>query len=131
MMRRRLKSTEGFSLVELMVALVILAVGMLALAATTGYLIVQVQVSNLRTQRATAVQQVVEELRATQFTDINSLAKGSAETVGEFQVWWQVSNAGANLRRVTVYTEGPGYNLGEGWTQVRQDSFSISLARLN
>lgn len=131
MMHRRLKGTEGFSLVELMVALVILAVGMLALAATTGYLIVQVQVSNLRTQRATAVQQVVEELRATQFTDINSLAQGSAETVGEFQVWWRVSNAGANLRRVMVYTEGPGYNLGEGWTQVRQDSFSISLARLN
>ena len=130
-MMRKAKGTEGFSLVELMVALVIMSVCMLALAATTGYLITQVQVSNLLSERATAVQQVVEELRATPFDNIASRAKASAETVGDFDVWWQVSAPGANLRRVRVYTEGPGYNAGSGWTQVRQDSFSISLARLN
>lgn len=128
---RKTKATEGFSLVELLVALVILAVGMLALAATTGYLIVQVQVSNLRTERATAVQQVVEELRSTQFNSIASRGKQGAETVGDFDVWWLVSQPATNLKRVQVYTEGPGYNRGSGWTQVRQDSFSISLARLN
>ena len=130
-MMRKAKGTEGFSLVELMVALVILSVGMLALAATTGYLITQVQVSNLRTERATAVQQVVEELRATPFDNIASRAQGSAQTVGDFDVWWRVSTPASNLKRVRVYTEGPGYNAGTGWTQVRQDSFSISLARLN
>lgn len=128
--RLHTRGSEGFSLIELIVSLVIVTVGLLALAATTGYLILQVQVSQLRTQRATAVQEVVEELRATPFTQITSLPKASARQVGDFRLWWSVTPSGNHLARVSIYSTGPGYNSGSGWTTARQDSFRISLARL-
>lgn len=127
----RWNQKQGFSIPELLVALVILTVGVLALAATTGYLILQVRVSELRTARATAVQQAVEELRSTPFTNLSSKAESSAETIGDFSVWWSVQNGGQNLRRVRVYTLGPGYDGQTGWTTARRDSFAISLADLN
>lgn len=130
MRTERIRSRDGFSLIELIISLVILTVGILALAATTGYLIIQVQVSELRTERATAVQQVVEELRATPFSQIDSRAEQSAQQVGDFRLWWDVAQPEPNLRRVTVFSVGPGYEAGSGWTQVRQDSFQVSLARL-
>lgn len=126
----RTGASEGFSLIELIVSLVIITVGMLALAATTGYLVVQVQVSELRTKRATAVQQVVEELRATPFTQITARSEAEARQVGEFRVWWDVAQPEYHLRRVTIHSVGPGYNAGSGWTQARRDSFRTSLARL-
>lgn len=94
----------GFSLVELIVAILILAVGVLALAGSTAFVIRTVTVSDLNTQRAAALQTAVETLRAQPFT---SLAAGS-DTIAPFVVDWSVSTSGYNARIIEFVTTGPG-----------------------
>lgn len=130
-MKRTGRRDGGFTLVEVMVAVMILSVGLLALGTTTGYLVLQVQVSELRTKRAAAVQQVVEELRSTSYVDLATVDEADAQQVGEFRLWWSVDAPTSNLRRLTIYSEGPGYRAGHGWTTAQRDSFNVSLARLD
>jgi len=89
--------------VELVVALVILAVGLLAFAGSTVMVIRQVTMAGLATERATAVQSVVERLRALPY---DSVGQGS-QTVGAFAVSWN-STAVTNGKDVRVVSVGPG-----------------------
>src|SRR5690606_31339345 len=57
----------GFSLVELIVAVIILAIGVLGLAGTTAFVIRQVTLADVNTERSAALQMVVENLRATSY----------------------------------------------------------------
>ena len=99
----------GFSLVEVLVALVILTVGVLGLAGTTVLVVRQVTMADLATERAAALQSVVEQLRATPYDD---LAAGS-ETVGLFSVSWTPA-ALSTSTMVRVVTTGPGLETGTG-----------------
>ena len=58
------RRTSGFTLIEVMVAIVILAVGLMGLAGSTTYIVRQVLVSELRTERMLAVQSAIERIRA-------------------------------------------------------------------
>lgn len=100
---------SGFSLIELMVALVILAVGVLGLAAVTAFTVQSVTAAELDTERGQALQTVVEELRATPY---DSLASG-ADTVGLFEVSWSVDDR-VNSAVITIVTTGPGMAPGYG-----------------
>jgi len=93
----------GFSLVELMVALVILAVGVLGLAGVTAFTIQKVTVAELDTKRGAALQTAVEQLRA---TPLDSLQAGS-DTVGAFVVDWTVTDNGT-YATAQIVTTGPG-----------------------
>ncbi len=128
----------GFSIVELLIALVILTVGMLALAAGSGYTTVEVRTSALRTQRNAAISGAIEQLRArafdgTAFDSLKSLASTSPLKVGSFDVWYDVVpdiSAGVTFtRRVTVYTKGPVYRPKTGWTATAVDTFVTDLYR--
>jgi prepilin-type N-terminal cleavage/methylation domain-containing protein len=97
----------GFSLVELVVAILLLAVGVLALAGSTAFVIRTVTVSDLGTQRAAALQSTIETLRAQPFT---SLAAGSDE-IAPFQVSWEINpdgTDGPHARTIQIVTTGPG-----------------------
>lgn len=127
----RASAETGFSLVELLVALVILTVGILAMAAVTGFLILQVRVADTRTERSAAVQGVVEQVRALPFTSIESRDQASAVTVGSYSVWWDLRSATMIKRDLVFHSRGPGYVAGEGFTHEAVDSAAITFARMN
>ena len=119
---------DGFTIVEVLIAIVILAVGMLALATTSIFATTQVKVADLRTEQSLAVQQVVEMLRAMPFANVVNRAEGSAEQVGSYDIWWTVATQGRFLKQVTLFTQGPGYEGGTGWVPEARDTFVVEIA---
>jgi len=94
----------GFTFVEIIVAVVVLAVGVLGMVGTTAYVIRQVTLAEVTTRRAAALQSVVERLRATDYT---SLAAG-ADSLDGFSMRWTVTADGTRSSLVTIQTVGPG-----------------------
>ena len=101
------KNREGFSLVEVVVAILVLSFGLLAMAASTGYVSTQLRSTTWDTQRNLARQQVIEQLRATIFANVTTSTTG--RTIGPYTVRWNVSNVGSAQRRVQLITTGPAY----------------------
>lgn len=95
---------RGFSLVELVVAVVVLAVGVLGFAGTTTYLNRQATIANLRAERARATANVLERLRTLPF---DSIGPGN-ESVGHYQFEWSV-DAYFSAKSVTLIVRGPGH----------------------
>lgn len=100
---------KGFTIVEVLFALIILTFGILGLAATTLWVVRQTQVSEVATERMIALQSVIEELRAVPY---NSVTDGSS-TEGNYSVSWTVAS-GSSSKLVTVTTTGPGLTSGGG-----------------
>lgn len=119
---------SGFSLVEVMVALVILSIGVLAMGASTGYIMTQIRASELRTERMTAVRQTAETLRSTPWTSLEGTCGNEGFTVGAFIVKCTVLQPQANLKRVELVSTGPGYREGRLMAVV-PDTFAISIAQ--
>lgn len=93
---RRIGGRWGFTLVEVMVALVILATALLSLAAAAGLAVRQLYYSQTDTEWWTAVQLQLEELSSQGFQNV---ADGSA-TVEGYPMSWTVS--GPDPKTVTV-----------------------------
>jgi prepilin-type N-terminal cleavage/methylation domain-containing protein len=106
----RVSSRGGFSLVEVVVAMLVLTVGLLALAAGTGWVIRSVEVARIETARSAALQSGIEQVRGTPFDD---LAAGSA-TVGNYQVTWREVEATNRSRLFEFAVVGPGVGPGGG-----------------
>ena len=100
---RRPQGRGGFTIVEIVVAVIVLTFGVLGMAGTTAYIVRQVTLAQVTSRRAAAVQSAVERLRATPFED---LANG-ADSVGVFAVSWNVVSANRSAA-ITVVTRGPG-----------------------
>lgn len=98
------RSRAGFTMVEVIIAIVILAIGVLGLAGTTAYIVRQVTLADVMTKRAMALQTIVERVQATPFTD---LVAGS-DSVGMYHVRWAVAAEGPTTTLVTIVTRGPG-----------------------
>ena len=94
----------GFSLVEVVIAIVILAFGVLGLAGTTMFVVRQVTLADVNTKRSAALQTVVERIRSTNF---NSVGTGT-ETIGSYAVAWSVTDSTGTMKTVRVITTGPG-----------------------
>lgn len=95
---------SGFTFVELIVAVLILSVGLLGLAATTGFVVQQNTLSEVATERAMARQSAIESIRARPF---GTVADGS-RTVGAFDLEWRVVDTGDDHKTVEVVTTGRG-----------------------
>lgn len=98
------RGQDGFSIVELVVAILILAIGVLGLAGTTALVIRQVTLSDVNTERAAALQSVIEQIRSTPYAMV---APGS-RSVGEFDVAWSIVDSTGQTRTIRVVTQGPG-----------------------
>lgn len=94
----------GFSIVEVIVAILVLAVGVLGLAGTTAYIVRQVTLGDLMTERSAAFQTVVDRLQSLPF---DSVKNGSA-TIGVFKATWTQALDGPQNKVVTIVTVGPG-----------------------
>ena len=123
------QNANGFTLVEIMVAVVVLAVGMLAMAASTGYISAEVRNSTWSAQRTMAREQVIEALRARPFDNITTNA--TAVAIGRYNLTWTVSSIGpsTNLKQVVVIASGPAYRLGRGARATVVDSVTVTMAR--
>jgi prepilin-type N-terminal cleavage/methylation domain-containing protein len=97
----------GFTLVEVLVALIILTVGVLGLAGTTALAVRQVTVADITAERATALQSVIERLRSQDYGD---LAAGS-DSIGRFDTRWTVTED-PRSKEIEIVTIGPGVASG-------------------
>jgi prepilin-type N-terminal cleavage/methylation domain-containing protein len=122
-----MKNQNGFSLIELIIAMIVLTFGMLAMGSAMGYMSVQVRVADLHTQRAATVAEIGEQLRSVSYDSVVSVGYASAANINGFKIWRRVNAQGLNLKRVDIYTEGPGYN--RGWQNTKTDTFTISILR--
>ena len=113
-----MKAERGFSLVEVVVAILILTVGVLGLAASAGT-ITRLTGEGGRTGGAAAAAETrFEILRA---TPCASLANGTA-TSGRYAVAWRVTSVTALLRNVDVSVS---YNAGRS---TRTTSFTSQIS---
>lgn len=121
------RSRAGFSMVEVIVAIMVLAVGVLGLAGTTAYLVRQITLGDLMTERAVAFQTVFDRLQAMPYNNVTS----GTDSVGVFAVRWNSVNSGSQNKIVTVWTVGPGMG-GTAFptnNPQRVDSFTFRLLR--
>lgn len=127
----RAAGEDGFSLVEVIVAMVVLTIGLLGLAAGTGWMIRTVHFGELETERSAALQSAIEQVRSRAFTDV---ADGSA-TFGEYNVEWEVGAPDQhNLSRpVRFIVVGPGRSTAGGGlgeiSETATDTFDYHLLR--
>mgnify|MGYP000433428335 CR=1 FL=1 len=119
---------DGFTIVEVMIAMVILAVGLLALATTSIYATTQVRVADLKTEQSLAVQEVVERMHAIPFNSVTARSSSAPDTVGSFRLWWDVQQPTTYVKRVTIYTSGPAYRNTGGWMPAKVDTFRVEIA---
>jgi prepilin-type N-terminal cleavage/methylation domain-containing protein len=119
---------EGFSLVELIIAMVILSFAILAMGASTGYILTHLRASELRTERTAAVRQAAETIRGTPWADLENTCGASQYALGRFSVTCTVQRPGANLKRVQFISVGPAHRGSRLQMQV-PDTVSISIAQ--
>lgn len=116
----------GFSLVEVMVATMVLTFGLLAMAASTGYLSAQLRSTTFDTRRTAAKQQIIEQLRATPWTSLPT--SSTTYTVGNYSVVAQASVSGLGAV-VTLTTTGPAYRARQGTQTSVTDVMTFTIAR--
>jgi len=118
---------SGFTLVEMLVAVVILAVGLLALAGSTGIITRTLHGSRIATQAVQQAQQRIDILRAAARSTPTPCSSPSFASSAGVQLnqgvsmTWSVPPSGG-LRTVRVITS---YSLGRGRTKV--DTLSTNI----
>lgn len=122
-------SRAGFTMVEVIVAMIVLAFGLLGMAGTTALVVRQVSLADVTTERSVALQSTLERLQALPF---DSVANGS-DSIGLFGVQWSVTSSSNQWKLVEVVTAGPGMSSGGGalpmLTKNVADTFSYRIIR--
>lgn len=121
---------QGVGLIEVIVGMLVMTVGVLALAGSTSFVAVQIQAADMRTERSVARQQVLEELRAQPHDDVlnSSLSEANAVTRGAYSVWWTASEVSWSLMELEMYTRGPSPR-GPDRRNIVVDTVTYRLAR--
>ncbi len=123
------RGEEGFSLLEIVVAMMILAVGVLGMAGSTAAIFTRLRVADRRNERSAAVQYSAEGLRAGDFDDLSTRCSGLSEVVGDFTVTCAVESSGANLLGLYLVSSGPGLGPDGRWKSGVVDTTLVQIAR--
>ena len=109
------RAREGFTLIETIIALVILTIGILAVATLSSTSIWQVRRGQDLTNAALAAQQVMEQITDTPFDSVVVGSHSDTVTVGTipYTVVWTVADVtdslamgNAQLKQISVYSGG-------------------------
>lgn len=104
---------DGFSLVEIIVSMLILSVGVLAMGASTGYMLSEVRLATFQTERSAAVREASERLRGSDWWTLESTCSSNPfPSLGEYAVACEVEAQGVHLKKVNLISVGPGYQSG-------------------
>ncbi len=134
---RQFKSTKGFTLIEVMIALLILAVGLLALMTMQIVSIKANAFSSEMTYSTMLAQQQLETLKNVPFTDAN-LTGATPPTPpplhtllpiidskgGSYSVSWQVEDTTANMKKITIDVTWQSRRLG---TEAEQAAIKTTM----
>ena len=105
------QAEAGFSFVELVTSLFVLAFGVVGLATTTLFVTRQLTLAEVTTARVTAIQRVMERIRATPYDSISA----GADTIGALVIFWTPTVITAQTQVVRIVTVGPGLaSISEG-----------------
>ncbi len=108
---RNTQRRAGFSLIELVMSLVVLAFGVVGLATTSLFITRQLTLAEITTARATATRSAMERIRATPY---DSIGPGS-DTTGAMVVSWTVRATTSQTTTLGLVTLGPGLaSISEG-----------------
>ena len=122
----RPRARGGFTIIEVIVAMMILVVGVLGLAGATGQIIRQITFADLESERAVAFQTVINRMQSLPYANV---VDGTA-TIGVFDVSWAVANSGSQSKIVTITTVGPGVSLTSTANDpVRSETFEFRVLR--
>ena len=91
-------------MIEVIIAVVILTIGLLGLAGSTGYMVRTVTLGDLLTERTFASQTIIDRLQSLPYDSVQT----GADTVGIFAVDWTAVDDGPQSKILTVVTLGPG-----------------------
>lgn len=121
---------SGFTMVELLVAVIVLGVGLLALAAGTGSITRTLHGSRIATQAMQQATERMDRLRAASkstaapCTSVNFTSSAAAVTTQGITLTWVVPASGV-MRRVLVIAS---YSLGRNRTRVDTLATNMSCA---
>lgn len=117
----------GFTLVEVVIALVLLTAGLLAVAGGTGHMLTQMSLAEARTARIAAIQNGAEQVRATDYASLSTKCSSGALVTGRYTVNCRVTPVANDLKAVYLISDGPGLKNGRVQSSV-VDTFVISIA---
>lgn len=118
---------DGFSLVEVIVAILVLSFGLLTMAASTGYVYNQLRSTAFDTQRNLARQAATEQIRGMFWDSIPTTAR--TMTRGRYTIVYRASLPTNMVKLVTVITVGPGYRTGKAVRQTVADTASFEVVK--
>lgn len=120
---------SGFSLVEVIIAMLILSVGVLAMGSSTGFILTQVRAAELRTERAVTVREAAERLRAVPWAQLDTQCGTLPVFVSNgFSVECEYLGQRQNLKDLGLISTGPGYN-GQRLVPQVVDTLRITRSR--
>ncbi len=88
--RRARRCTEGFSLVEMMMAMAVLGIGLLSIAQIIPLALAGVTQARVRTQAVQAGQERLDDLMASEYDSL--LAGSYSETIDDYSMAWTITD---------------------------------------
>lgn len=125
----RQSGEAGFSLIEVVVGMLILTIGLLAMAGTTGAVFTQLRIAERRTERMAAVQQAAEQLYSVGYSNAQNRCGTLNQLVGSYRMTCSATQLNPNLLQLRIISTGPGYRSKVGWRMSVPDTFAIQIAR--
>ena len=118
---------DGFSLVEVIIAILILAFGVLGLAGTTAHITRQITLADLMTERSVAFQTIIDRLQSLPYDSVGA----GQDSVGVYAIKWESTPDGPQSKIVTIVTAGPGLGSGTppGLSAQVADTFEFRILR--
>lgn len=118
---------SGFSLLEVVISILILAVGVLGLAGVTAHITRQITLADLMTERSVAFQTIIDRLQSLPYDNVGA----GQDSVGVYSIRWASTPDGAQSKIVTIVTVGPGLGSGTppGLSPQVADTFEFRVLR--